>query len=246
MAEIGKILAEVEKDLSLTKPELRDCNTYYFNEHRNRYYSDLEIIETNLKGGKILEIGSVPCHMTCSMKKLGYSVTGIDIDPERSKQLIDKYNLKIIKCDIEKEKLPFKSNTFDLIVFNEVFEHLRIDLISTMKEINRVLRVGGKLILSTPNLYSLIKIIKFNLGRGFNNPYYEFEKLHRIGHMGHIREYSTNEVKEFLKKTGFQVKEVKYKTHSEMNQRFIGFIFNIIYKIIPRLNSTQIIISEKV
>ncbi|MFO8016853.1 MAG: methyltransferase domain-containing protein [Candidatus Woesearchaeota archaeon] len=141
--------------------------------------------------------------------------------------------------------MPFKSNTFDFIIFSEIFEHLRIDLISAMREINRVLKPKGILMLTTPNLYSLPKIIMFNLGRGFNNPYHEFEKLNRLGHMGHIREYSTREVKQFLNNTGFRALETKYESYDKVNKRFIGPIINFIPKIISRLRSHQIIISEK-
>ena len=240
-----KLLAEVEKDLDLISPELREWNISYFYGAKNRYISDLKIIESYYKDGKILEAGSVPCHLTYCLKKMGYPVIGIDIDPKRSEQFIEKHNLEIKKCDIEKDKLPFKNNTFDFIIFNEIFEHLRIDPISTMREINRILKVGGILMLATPNLYSLPKIIMFNLGRGFNNPYFEFEKLHKLGHMGHIREYSTKEVKQFLKNTGFQIIDVKYKSYNKINRRSIGPIINLIFKIIPRLNMFQIVISKK-
>jgi len=119
--------------------------------------------------------------------------------------------LDIKKANIETEKLPYKNNTFDFIIFNEVFEHLRINPILTLKEINRVLRPGGILLLTTPNLYAIHKILMFNLGRSFNDAYDEFNKLNIYGYMGHIREYSTKEVRKFLKNTNFKIETVIYR-----------------------------------
>lgn len=54
--------------------------------------------------------------------------------------------------------LPFKNSTFDLIILQDVIEHVyEIDLL--LEEINRVLKVQGKIFLSTPNKYSIINLI---------------------------------------------------------------------------------------
>lgn len=100
--------------------------------------------------------------------------------------------MTVLKNDIEYEGIAFGDNSFELVIFSEILEHLRIDPLSTLREILRVLTPGGTLILSTPNLYSIGCIIKFNTGRGLNDPYREFEKLHSLGL---IRIYSAGEVK---------------------------------------------------
>lgn len=52
------------------------------------------------------------------------------------------------------DSLPLDDNTIDLVLFQEVIEHLyNSDLI--MAEIGRVLKPNGLLILSTPNLSSI-------------------------------------------------------------------------------------------
>ena len=60
------------------------------------------------------------------------------------------------------------------------------------------------MMLTTPNLYSLINIVSFFLGKNINDAYEEFEKIHSLGHAGHIREYSSKEVKRFLIDTGLK------------------------------------------
>ena len=247
MEKYNKILKEIEEDLNLMDFRKEESNLDYFLTHKNRYKNDLEIIEHYHKNKKekILEIGSFPFHLTYCLKKLNYSITGLAINPDRAKSFIDRHNLIVKKCDIEKEKMPFDDNSFNFIIFSEVFEHLRIDPISSLKEINRILKPDGIMILATPNLYSLGKIILFNLGKGFNNPYEEFEKIHTIGHMGHIREYSTKEVREFLENTGFKIIKIKYKVYNKIQRKIIGPILDLCYFIIPQWRPFQIIISKK-
>ena len=249
-----EVFEELKRDLYLIQPTLREMNLLYFNSHKNRYLSDLEIIEHYHETGRILEFGSFPFHLTYCLKKLGYDIVGLDINPIRAEEFINKHNLVVKKCDFEIEKVPFEDNSINLIVFNEIFEHLRIDPIKTLKEVNRVMKPGAIMILTTPNLYSIERIISFNVGKGFNIPYDEFKKLHTIGHMGHIREYSTNEVRQFLENADFRVIDVmykiydkRYKDNNKINGKLIAhLLLDLGYQILPKLRPSQVIISKKV
>lgn len=228
--------------------------TNTFQEQKNRYKHDLITLQKYFKKGRILEVGSSPYHLTYILQKLGYSITGLDINPKEFKSFINKCKLKIITCNFEKEKIPFKDNSFDFIIFNEVLEHLRIDPFFTLKEIQRVLKPGGKLLLTTPNLYALHKIIMFNTGQSFNDPMVEFSMLEKLGYMGHIREYSTNEVKKFLENAGFKIEIVNYLTycsfykHRDMQKiykKIIALIIDFSMLLVPNLRTFQRVLASK-
>lgn len=239
------ILKNLESELMIfvkQNPSFKHLLLDSFTDHKNRYKKDLELISKYFKGGKILDIGANPFHITFCLKQLGYEVVGVDIDPDRFKKFINQYDLTIKKANIEIEKLPFRNNTFDFVIFNEVFEHLRINPIFTLKEINRVLKPSGTLILTTPNLYAIHKILMFNLGRSFNDAYDEFNKLNIYGYMGHIREYSTKEIKKFLKNTNFKIEKViyrndysffKYPGFKNIFIKLIGLMINLLMIINP-------------
>ena len=174
---------------------------------------------------------------------MGYDVTGIDIDPQRHAAFLKETNLKIIKCNIEHESLPFEDNSFKFIMFNEIFEHLRINPIKTLREINRVLHPEGIFLISTPNLYGLRNVVNFLLGKGFDNPYEEFLKIETIQHMGHVRVYSVNQLKEFLINTGFIPHKTQIKTFEKVNG--LWKLFTWVPHIFPIFNSIQIHICKK-
>lgn len=208
-----------------------------------RFLNDITYIKKYCKSGEILEIGSAPYHLTYTLSKLDYSVTGIDIDPSRFEKFIKEHNLNIIKHDIENYSLPFNDNEFQFVIFNEIFEHLRINPISTLKEINRIMQPNGILMLTTPNLYSIQNVVSFLRGRGFDNPFKQFEQLHKIGHMGHVRLYSVKQVKEFLNNTGFEVIETGRKSYMPLPGLYAPL--NIIRSIFPGFHTVQINISKK-
>jgi len=217
-----------------------------FLRHRNRYKSDVNIIKTFYKDGEILEIGSVPCHLTTILKLLGYPVIGVDLHPFRYQSIIDKFKLNIKKCDIERTHLPFSDGKFKFILFNEVIEHLRIDPLFALSEINRVLSNNGTLMLTTPNLYSIQQIVRFLIGRGFGDPVSEFTKLRRLGHMGHIREYSHTDIKRFLAANNFKIESVSYK-HYYYPKTKRGMVAYILFHLFPsRFRSYQVVLAKKV
>ncbi len=65
-------------------------------------------------------------------------------------------NIEIIKIDIEKiNYLPFKDEKIDIVTSLAVFEHIERDkILKIIKEINRILKKDGILILTTPNFFS--------------------------------------------------------------------------------------------
>ena len=64
--------------------------------------------------------------MTGALAAQGFEVRAIDVKPERFAKAISDLGLEVTRCDVETEAVPFDSDTFDTILFNELFEHLRI------------------------------------------------------------------------------------------------------------------------
>jgi len=188
----------------------------YGGNHATRLAYDLDILRDFAPpGSKVLEIGSIPLIFTLAASRSGYAVTGCDLAPERYSSAIASLGLNISKCNAEVEPLPFADGSFDVVVFNEIFEHLRINPIFTLGQVLRVLKPGATMMLSSPNLRSLEGVLNFLLrNRSYSccsDLYAEYQKLENLGHMGHVREYTTTEVIGFLEKVGFEITDIIFR-----------------------------------
>jgi len=90
---------------------------------------------------KILVIGVMGGRDYFFLKNCGYEVTAVDIgtQPEIT---------PITLCNIE-EPLPFSESSFDAVLFGEVLEHLKHDVVA-LENVKRILKPTGKLIVSIP------------------------------------------------------------------------------------------------
>ena len=57
--------------------------------------------------------------------------------------------------DAEKDRFPYADEHFSTVLCCELLEHLAADPMHMMMEINRILKTGGHLVLTTPNIASL-------------------------------------------------------------------------------------------
>jgi SAM-dependent methyltransferase len=250
-ADIEGAIASVEATLDLLDPSVREWGREYFIKHRARYVSDLSMIDALQSGGTILEVGSMPCHLTACLTSLGYPVVGLDVDPSRAERFISHHGLTVRPCNVETERIPEENGAFTFVLFNEIFEHLRIDPIFTFEELARVTAPGGRLMLTTPNLYSATNLLRMRRRMGVNDIYDEYAKLRTIGHMGHVREYAPKEVVEFLTHFGFETRRVAYRTYRRrrgrgVKARVLNAGLEAASRAVPSLRAYQIVIAERV
>ena len=238
------LIDEVSRVIGPDDSSLSQWYESYVDSHRDRLAFDVDIVTRHLpEGARLLEIGSVPPLFTGAIKKLGYDVRGVDILPERFASAIDRIGVDVVNCDIESERLPFGDGSFDAVVFFEIFEHLRINPIFTLREMHRVIADDGALLLSTPNLRSLNGLFNFVVrNKSYSctsDVYAQYEKLELLGHMGHVREYTFREVREFLQKVGFQLTTVIYRG------KYQNFLKRLTITLVPQLRPFLTVVAKK-
>lgn len=108
------------------------------------------------KKGKVLDIGCGDGDYAYQLTTLGFDVLAGDMDVTRFRY---KDKVKFEKCNLTKQ-LPFDDETFDYVVLAETIEHVK-NPYDVIAELRRVLKVGGKLILSTPNILNLKSRMRF-------------------------------------------------------------------------------------
>lgn len=115
----------------------------------------VEIISSYNKG-KILDLGCGDGKTGKRLFDLGFSVEACDMDRQRF-----EFHSEIPFTEGNLDSpLPYKDNSFDYVVFMEVIEHI-YNPNFVISEIRRVLRGGGRLLLSTPNILNLRSRFRF-------------------------------------------------------------------------------------
>jgi SAM-dependent methyltransferase len=184
----------------------------YAKSHAGRCYWDAQFVGRRA-AKRCLNVGGAPYLFEFALNKQfpEIELTSMDLAPERFPDAAAVVGMRTVRANIETEA-PTIAGTFDLIVFAEIFEHLRIDILGTMARIRDLLADDGILYLTTPNGLSLDGWRR-SLLRGRTGPSLvdEWSKLSRLGHMGHVREYSVTEVEEVLRYSGFLIEECQFR-----------------------------------
>lgn len=104
--------------------------------------------------------------------------------------------------NLEEERFPWPDAAFDVVFFCEILEHLLMDPVRVLREIRRVLKPSGHLILTTPNVDRLQNVMRVIEGSNIYDPYSGYGPYGR-----HNREYNRHELHLLLGYMGFVVEE---------------------------------------
>lgn len=145
-----------------------------------------------IKNKKVLDIGCWTGQFEKLALQKAKTITGIDPGIEAikiAKIMVSKANFKVANA----LKVPFNKNCFDTVALLDVIEHIPLNTEKVcLKEIKRVLKPNGYLILSTPSSHPLSIIL---------DPAFFI-----IGH----RHYSEEKLRSLLTKAGFKIVKVNY------------------------------------
>ncbi|MEU8790617.1 class I SAM-dependent methyltransferase [Streptomyces sp. NPDC048643] len=136
----------------------------------------------------------------------GHRVVGVDWSQDALRRARTRVPYAV-RGELSGGGLPFAPSSADAVLFSEVVEHL-VDPDGALDEIRRVLRPGGHLMLSTPNLAAW-----YNRGlllAGVQPVFSEvsLRAVHgRPGRevVGHLRLYTARALREFVAASGFEV-----------------------------------------
>ena len=228
----------------LAGPDVAPADAGYFRSHLARFRRDYVAFRAGYRGGRVLEAGAHPFLYTALLQAEGVAVTALDLRPERSAAFIARRGLDVRACDIEGERWPLDDGSVDFALFTELLEHLRVDPLFALAELNRVLKPGGRVLLTTPNLYALKTVLRFARGRGLWDPIGEFGKLRVLGHMGHGREYARRDVLRLLQASGFLPLRAEYVQYAYPG--LFGLAARPLLALAPFLRGYQAVLAEKV
>ncbi len=180
----------------------------YLAHHLERFAFTLSAVPSAAAHAKALELGSYLVPTVLLKTVFGYEVTAADYDPSRAGALGKKkivtasgsYEFPMFNFNVETDQFPFPDRSFDLVLCCEIIQHLFVDPVFMLKEVNRVLKYDGVLILTTPNIASAAALHKVLAG-SCPMSFYQYRRNGTPNR--HNIEYSKHELYEVVAAAGF-------------------------------------------
>lgn len=223
----------------------------YFTRFASRFNVVKRLLhEYSIPGGKMLDVGCGDGITTMLMTKdIPMDIYGIEVDKESAKVADNFFACRL--CDAGRERFPYSDCSFDVVHAGEVIEHIE-DTDFCVSECWRVLKEGGVLIISTPNLASWVNRILLLVGYQLFDV--EVSKHECLGlprsskrkwkPVGHIRCFTLRALKELLVLHGFAILEVK-GTSSNIPILLTKIPDKVCNRFLPSFSRTIIVVAQK-
>jgi glycosyltransferase involved in cell wall biosynthesis/SAM-dependent methyltransferase len=201
----------IEYIASWTPPE--NGAREYIATHETRLEKTLAITPPGTADDRILEMGAYLQITPALHTKLGYGeVHGCYFGPsgEKNRRSVTSESGETFTCEIslfnaESDRFPYPDEYFKTVLCCELLEHLPTDPMHMMQEIHRILKPGGSLVLTTPNIASTRSIVA--VLQGFHPQLFSTYLRPKDGETDarHHREYTCGEIRQLLENSGFEV-----------------------------------------
>jgi SAM-dependent methyltransferase len=183
-------------------PTLDDLRTYenlQIIAHEKTHRKVLEIFSHFESRGSLLDIPAGEGALAWQLSKLGYDVTGGDVDPNFFKV----GSLRCIFIEMNR-RFPVENEQFDFVSCVEGIEHLQ-DQYHFVRECHRILKDRGYLVLSTPNILNLASRLKFLMSGFYSLFPRPINEYSQVPVFDHIHPVSYYQLRYILHTQGFQI-----------------------------------------
>jgi len=194
---------------------MKKFNEDYFRGRGSGYKRGYEVIEKQVKtfiwpfvlkyvkpcpSMKVLDIGCAYGYLLRLFDDVGCETYGIDVSEYAIEQARRITKARLYVWDVDRGLPMFHDDFFDLVTMLHVIEHL-CSPYNVLKEVHRVLRPEGKLVVSTPNLNAIARLLLKLIGR--EKEWYGFRDE------THIYLFTPLSLRFLVKRCGFKVLAVE-------------------------------------
>lgn len=207
----------------------------FFGPKEIKYFVNhwIEQNRTLLKGKVVVDLPSGNGITSRKLKDLGAQVFAYDLIPEffHEKDIICQF------ADLKKD-LPIASDYADYLICQEGVEHIA-DQIHMFKEFSRVLKLGGKLLVTTPNYSNLRSRLSYLFGESeyfgkymppneIDSLWFTAEKSENV-YYGHIFLIGIFKLRLFAELNGLKIQKIHYTRMNDTSALLMILLYPFIY-----------------
>jgi 2-polyprenyl-3-methyl-5-hydroxy-6-metoxy-1,4-benzoquinol methylase len=157
--------------------------------------SQIELVKKYNDGVHLLDIGCGEGFFLFNAARFGYATKGVEPSQDAAAYARKEFGLDVEAKPFEELRSP--ENHFDVVTLWQVLEHMLCPLM-VLKEVHRILKPGGLLVVSTPNIEGIpAKILR--------KRWWDIKRLH-------VNQFSTKTLRDILQNAGFKnISSASYK-----------------------------------
>ena len=178
----------------------------YLRDHFPRFLATRQLLLAHcdpMRNRSVLDVGAHWLHQALLYALDGFDVTALDLpltlDLSQVRALADAHAIRLLpNADLERPTAlaSIDDDTFDIVLITEIIEHLAFNPVAMWREIHRVTKPGGRIVVTTPNYYALRSRLRQGLRTarllGGGLAVEQILSLKTLGH--HWKEYSRREL----------------------------------------------------
>jgi ubiquinone/menaquinone biosynthesis C-methylase UbiE len=174
--------------------------------------------------GQLLDVGFGSGTFLRLAKESGFEVSGTEISEYACRYVQETYGIEVFRGDLEEAHFP--SARFDVVTLWHALEHLP-DPKATLKEIHRILKKDGLLVVAVPNLNNIITRVLYLLAK------WKKLKLFSIHAKElHLWHFSPRSLSRLLKEAGYAVLDTKLDlAQIESPKKIVDFLTFLVHSL---------------
>ncbi len=223
----------------------------YIDDNLTPYLTVGETVEKYLpSGSKVFDLGSGPCDKTAIAQVLGMHCTAVD-------DLMDDWHLrgdnrkkietfaKGMGIEFSREYTPLEEKYFDMVMLNDVLEHIHDSPRDLMNSLVAGLKEGAYLFVTVPNLANIRKRLDLMRGRT-NLPRYDLYYWYKGPWRGPQREYTRGDLVSFCNNLGVDIVELTTTHHMLQNLPVRAHsAYKLATRVFPDWRDTWVLVARK-